>query len=129
VKTAEFKKILKPLIKQTIKEVILEEGILSGIVSEVVRGMGTNLVMETKENSEDKRHKENLEEEKYERQRQERIRRLNESTKMKTNIFEGTREIASSTAPTALSGIAPADDGVDISGILDIANGRWKKLI
>ena len=125
MKPAEFKKILKPLIKQTIKEVILEEGILSGIVSEVVKGMASNTILESK--TEAKKQKKETEE--YERQRQTRIQRLNESAKMKTNIFEGTREITDNPSQSALSGISPGDSGVDISGILDIANGKWKRLI
>ena len=122
---ASNKKILKPLIKQTIKEVILEEGILSGIVSEVVKGMASNTILESKRDTKELQERE----EELERQRQTRIQRLNESSKLNTNIFEGTREAKDSSSQGALSGIAPSDSGVDISGIMNIANGKWKQLL
>ena len=123
--SSEFKKILKPLIKQTIKEVILEEGILSGIVSEVVKGMASNTILESKVDTD--AQKKEIEE--YERERQIRIQRLNETTNMKANIFEGTTQMADEPSSGALSGVLPSDSGVDISGILDIAKDKWKRLI
>ena len=87
MKKEDFKKILKPLIRQTVREVILEEGMLSGIITEVVRGLNTGVVMETKKEIE----QEKLEEQ-YERKRQERIKRLNESVKVKAD-GEVVREV------------------------------------
>ncbi len=122
---AEFKKILKPLIKETVKEVILEEGVLSGIVTEVVRGMSSNIVVESAKPS-----KQVDLEEKYERDRQERIRRLNETTKInKTNVFKDTQQIEESPQRGPLSGTDPSDKGVDISGILNIVDDKWKRMI
>ena len=126
MKASEFKQILKPLIKQTIKEVLLEEGVLSSVVSEVVKGMGQQTITESKnEPSRDLAEKEAQ----YEKQRQERIRRLNETTKMSVDVFKGTEPIAESTAQSPMSGVASNDEGVDISGILNIVNGKWKQLI
>ena len=122
---AEFKKILKPLIRQTVKEVMLEEGMLSGIVTEVVRGMNSSLVVESKTSS----SQAGLEE-KYERDRQERIRRLNESAKInETNVFKDTQQIKDNAGQGPLAGTDPSDKGVDISGILNIADGKWKHMI
>tara|TARA_R110001583_G_scaffold68685_2_gene195266 strand:+ start:666 stop:1055 length:390 start_codon:yes stop_codon:yes gene_type:complete len=129
MKISEFKKVIKPLIKECIKEVILEEGILSSVVSEVAKGLQGNLVTETvthKNLNEDIR----LQEEAMEEQRQERIKRLNESTKMgSVNIFEGTQKIAEPNQGSPLQGIAPSDSGVDITGILGLAKGKWKHLV
>ena len=124
MKANEFKKILKPLIRQTVREVILEEGLLSGIVTEVAKGLQGSLVVEKKNeiysSSSEK-------EEEYERERQRRIKRLNESNKF-GDVFKGTQEIQEqSNGP--LSGIASQDEGVDISAIQRIANGKWKRLI
>tara|TARA_R110002110_G_scaffold251952_1_gene467766 strand:- start:193 stop:570 length:378 start_codon:yes stop_codon:yes gene_type:complete len=122
---AEFKKILKPLIKETVKEVILEEGVLSGIVTEVVRGMNSNVVTETK-----KRSSQDDLKEKYEKDRQERIRRLNESAKInESNVFKDTQQIREHAPGSPLSGTDPSDKGVDISGILDVVNDKWKRMI
>ena len=126
MKASEFKQILKPLIKQTIKEVLLEEGVLSSVVSEVVKGMGQQTITESKtEPLGDLAEKEAQ----YEKQRQERIRRLNETTKMSVDVFKGTEPITESTAQNPMSGVASNDEGVDISGILNIVNGKWKQLI
>tara|TARA_Y100000034_G_C6864077_1_gene393595 strand:- start:312 stop:686 length:375 start_codon:yes stop_codon:yes gene_type:complete len=124
MKTSEFKKILKPLIRQTVKEVILEEGLLSGIVAEVAKGLQGNLITEKKNEI----YSSSLrKEEEYEREKQKRIRKLNESNKF-GNVFEGTQEIQEqSNGP--LSGIGSQDKGVDISAIEKIANGKWKRLM
>ena len=128
MKSSDFKKILKPLIKEAVKEVILEEGILSKIVSEVAQGMGTTMMVETKKpkmSEVDRREKEHL----LEMQRQERIKKLNESTGLGSKIFEGVKDIPQeSSGRGALSGVSPGDKGVDISGIMNIANGKWKTL-
>ena len=130
MKANEFKKILKPLIKQTIKEVLLEEGILSKVVSEVVAGLGSPLV--EKQNAskrptsslEDSQEKEEL----YEKQRQQRIKRLNESTNLDSKVFNNVAPLSTSDSKSPLSGVNPSDSGVDISGIQKLSNGKWKTL-
>ena len=131
MKSSEFKNILKPLIKQTVKEVLFEEGVLSGIVSEVARGLQGNLVVEAATPNRKKSQNADIKrrEEEYEKQRQERIRRLNESAKVNSNIFEGTREIPEASGHGALSGVSSSDAGVDISAIENLASGKWKHLI
>jgi hypothetical protein len=128
MKSAEFKKILKPLIKQTIKEVLFEEGILSNIVSEVAKGLSGDLVVETKtkknNNAELKRK-----ELQYERSRQERIKRLNESTSFNSNVFENTQPIPTSNTHSPLAGTSADDSGINISEIQKLAKGKWKHLI
>tara|TARA_R100001163_G_C5058612_1_gene195274 strand:+ start:1173 stop:1568 length:396 start_codon:yes stop_codon:yes gene_type:complete len=125
MKVSEFKKILKPLIEQTVKEVLLQEGVLSKIVSEVATGLQAPLVENKKQQSVDTR----LSEEQYERQRQERIKKLNESTKLKSvNVFEGVRQIPETNQASPLAGVSPGDAGVDITAIQAIAKGKWKKL-
>ena len=100
MKKSDFKKILKPLIKEAVKEVILEEkGVLSNIISEVARGLNGNVVMESKkEDSQALKQKE----EEYERQRQERIRKLNESARMQADVFENTSPAPESTGQGAM---------------------------
>jgi hypothetical protein len=125
MKVSEFKKILKPLIEQTVKEVLLQEGVLSKIVSEVATGLQAPLVENKNQQSVDTR----LSEEQYEHQRQERIKKLNESTKLKSvNVFEGVRQIPETNQASPLAGISPSDAGVDITAIQAIAKGKWKKL-
>ena len=132
MKKNELKKVLKPLIKECIKECIFEEGVLSGIIKEVAQGMGTQRVVAEntsaalKNNSSEQQRAER----EYEKKRQERIRRLNESTKTNIDVFENTRPASEqSSIASPLAGTAPADAGINIDGLLSITNGKWKHLI
>jgi hypothetical protein len=136
MKKNELKKVLKPLIKECIKECIFEEGVLSNIITEVVQGLETrsivteSVVVKKKgsSNTESIRKKE----EKYEKKRQERIKKLNESMNFGPGIdvFENTKQIPETSSPGgALAGVAPADAGVDISEIVGMSGGKWKHLI
>jgi hypothetical protein len=136
MKTNELKKALKPLIKQCIRECIFEEGVLSGLVTEVVRGLEIKpMIAESAavsiERRDDKALK--LKQEEYERERQERIRRLNESTKIKTNnvdIFEGTDPIiAEGNEHSPFAGTSPGDEGINIDGLVDMVGSKWKHFV
>ena len=127
MKTNEFKKILKPLIEQTVKEVLLQEGVLSKVVAEVARGLGTP-ILENKQ-VQTAPQQQSHDEEEYERNRQERIKRLNESIGLKTNVFESVQPVPESNSNSPLSGVGPTDSGVDISGIQRLAKGKWKNLM
>ena len=132
MKRSELKKVLKPLIKETIKEVILEEGILSNIVSEVAQGLsnqrlvaeGATVARTIEPPQEDLEQKAR----RMEAERQEKIRRLNESSKL-GDVFKGTKEIVTESGHGALAGVASGDRGVDISGIEALAAGKWKALM
>ena len=134
MKKNELKTMLKPLIKECIKECIFEEGVLSGIISEVAKGMANQrivaegLTVTSKQDPSERQRKE----EEYEKRRQERIRRLNESAKVNTkiDIFENTKTIPQESGTgSPLAGVAPDDAGVNIDGILNLANGKWKHLV
>ena len=123
MKASEFKKILKPLVMQSVREVLLQEGVLSNIVAEVARGLG-NPIVEQNQKDENLR----IKEEKLERQKKERIKKLNESNKF-GNVFSGTREITENSSQGPLAGVTSNDSGVDITDIEKIANGKWKALM
>jgi hypothetical protein len=128
MKRNELKQILKPLIKECIKECIFEEGVLSGIISEVAKGMSTNVVVETKSQEPvvDELRQRRAEEE-YEKNRQEKIRRLNESAKFSSvNVFEGTTPIVESSGGSPMAGTHSEDAGIDISSF---AGGKWKEIM
>ncbi len=128
MKANEFKKLIKPIIKQTIKEVLLEEGVLSNIVSEVAIGLQNQRIVTegatVTKNTEDLEAKA----ERLERQRQEKIKKLNESSKL-GGVFTGTTPLVESSGQGPLAGTSPTDAGVDITAIQQIANGKWKHLI
>jgi hypothetical protein len=130
MKTSEFKKILKPLIEQTVKEVLLKEGVLSKVVAEVARGLNqpllesraTSVEVSKPDISNDDRAAE------YEKQRQEKIKRLNESTGYGSKIFDNVRNVPENSGNSPLAGVDSRDAGVDISGIQKLASGKWKQL-
>ena len=67
-----------------------------------------------------------------EAQRQERIKRLNESVGFgNIDLFNGVGEIPPETKAGAnpLSSYPPKDSGVDITGIMRLASKNWSKLI
>ena len=139
MKKSELKQVLKPLIKECIKECIFEDGVLSGIITEVVSGLETRRVVtegvtiQAKTNDREAEEQQRQREEEYEKQRQERIKRLNESAQVGgVNVFESIKQESlppESTGRGPLGDVPPGDSGVDISGILSLANGRWKNLI
>ena len=132
---AKLKKVLKPLIKECVKEAIFEDGVLSGLISEVVKGLeGQRIVTEgvtiTKSSGPDPEELRRREEE-YEKKRQEKIKRLNESASVGgVNIFEGTKPLpGNSPAGSPMAGTSPSDSGVDLSNLLGTASKKWKHLI
>lgn len=145
MKKQQLQKVLKPLIKECIKEVIFEEGVLSNLISEVVRGLGTETLVEQRTTpTADDAHQD------FARKRvalQTEAKEAMEEKKRKleeqlgggfSGIFENTEPLsrAGSPAPSEgssqgpLSNYAPHDSGVDISGLMNLGGGQnWKKMI
>jgi hypothetical protein len=127
MKKEQIKRIIKPLVRECVNEVLLQEGVLSNVISEVVKGMQTTIV-ESNKNDETPARLSELEE-KYEVERQERIKKLNES--VGHNFFDNTEPIPQSKESSQygpLSGMSSKDEGVDIDGLMAIAGRKWKKL-
>ena len=128
MKRNELKKVLKPLIKECIKECIFEEGVLSGIITEVAKGFESKrLVTErtnTKNNDVDDRREL---EEKYERDRQKRIKILNENHSVPAHPVKASSSTSSAHGP--MSGVSPSDPGVNIDGLLDLVGTKWRKMV
>ncbi len=139
MKRSELKKIIKPLVKECVHETILNEGLLSNIISEVASGLGNQFIVENKETVVPQETNENS-------FRMEQLRESQQATRKKLldeigkdafngiDLFEGTTPIADSGTPSAtsqaspMSGQAPDDPGVDISGIVAIGGKNWKAL-
>ena len=133
MKKNELKDILKPLIKECIKEVIFEEGTLSGIITEVAQGLNNVQVRSPQPIVEKKVIKSNQRSPAVLEARkslEETKRSLQNSTGLK-GAFEGTtpmHQSAKASQGGALRDMDPADPGVDISGIMQIAGGAWGQL-
>ena len=133
MQTKELKKILKPLIKQCIREVVLEEGLLSNIVSEVVQGLGSQPIVESKptviENQGHSHVKKQLQETK-----ERMMKAIGSDGYNGVNLFEDTKPLSKKQATAGpgsnpLDNYAPEDPGVNIDGILKIGGAKWKDLI
>ena len=133
---AELKKTLKPLIKECIKEVIFEEGVLSGIISEVVKGTGSQRIVEHQQPIQQQPQ---IDYEAQERKRKEQRRKVLDSIGRDSyngvDLFEGTQPLneraagrtASPHGAKALDGVAPNDPGVDLSAF-GMNPALWSKL-
>ncbi len=134
---AELKKTLKPLIKECIKEVIFEEGVLSGIITEVVKGTGTQRIVETQQATQ--YQKPQVDYEAQNRAEKEKRRKILDSIGRDAyngvDLFEGTSPLsnrdagrkASPHGSKALDGVAPGDPGIDLSAF-GMKSSIWSKL-
>ena len=145
----ELKKVLKPMIKECIHEILLGEGILSGIISEVAKGLGTDLneKMETRAKPRPQQKSKSVNETFRNRMRGGRPNNKAKETKRSLmeaigtdayggiDLFEGTQPLKSDglsnnpSSQSPLANVEANDPGIDISGIMNIANRDWSKLI
>ena len=135
MKKSDLKQLIKPLVKECIHEVLLEEGLLSNVVSEVAKGMQGNLLAESASTPQPapQKKKDNTEaRRKLMEHRKKLLSSINADAYNGVDLFEGTtpmQESKSGGPGGALSGVAPDDAGIDISGILNIGGDKWSKLI
>jgi hypothetical protein len=143
MKKEQLKSILKPLIKECIKEVMFEDGVLSGIISEVARGVGGIQTVEagpaaTQERQDPgiARMQRNAFSAEQSNKLQEHKKKLMSAIGAQTfngvDLFEGTTPAPAGPSPGAsaapqgaLSGVAPSDPGVDITGLFGAVGRNW----
>ena len=129
MKKAELKRYFKPIIKECVKEMLLEEGLLSNVITEVLKGTSRETLVETKVSQPTPQPVARQQSEAAIRARQE----LQESMRGAyggANLFEGTSPAPAQTESNGsapMSGIAPHDPGVDISGLIALTGGSWAK--
>ena len=152
MKKSQLKRVIKPIVEECLNEVLPEKGLLSSIISEVVKGVQPinnpswkspySRTAEEQEmlnqasatnNKLMQQQRQELEEQKYQMMKEQK-RKLLDAAGFKTDVFAGTQPIEEATDPSngqagALSGVAPSDAGVDINGIMAIANRDWSKMI
>mgnify|MGYP004356166671 FL=1 len=139
MKKSQLKRVIKPIVEECLNEVLLEKGLLSSIISEVVKGIQPlqhppvqqRPVMQ--ENKLMKQQRQELQEQKYEMMKAQK-RKLLDAAGFGVDVFSGTEPIEEAADPSngqagALSGVSPNDAGVDIAGIMAVANRDWSKMI
>ena len=137
MKKSELKKILKPLINECIKESLMEDGLISGIIAEVVRGMNAaQPIVETQQPQADpvvERMKRNAfdadQSNKLKEHKQKLMAAIGGGAYNGVDLFEGTSPAPAQGSPSAaaspMSGMAPADAGVDISNLFGSVGRNW----
>jgi len=139
MKKSQLKRVIKPIVEECINEVLLEKGLLSNIVSEVVKGIqpppqpSVQQRPMVQENKLMQQQRQELQEQKYEMMKAQK-RKLLDAAGFGVDVFSGTEPIEEAADPSngqagALSGVAPSDAGVDIAGIMAVANRDWSKMI
>lgn len=140
MKRSELKQVIKPIVKECVQEILLNEGLLSNIVSEVAKGIGGNIIKETKQPTNNFIDREEIVKEKTQQANETRKKLLDAIGKSSYNgidLFEGTEPLRESMSqpsvnnnqnPLTSDGRDPADPGVDISGILALGGKKWKAL-
>lgn len=141
----ELKQLIKPLVKECIKEALLEEGMLSTVIAEVVKGTSglveqrSHKIQETTERvldtNEDTMRRLQERKTKSENSRRKLLDAIGAEAYGGVDLFEGTEpltkagKVGDGASPHgALANYAPDDSGVDISGLLNLAGGSWKKI-
>ena len=138
MKKSEFKKLIKPIVQECIKESLLEDGLISGIIAEVVKGMSSQTIVETKTpqpkvdpvmermkaNAFNKEQSGKLKEHKKKL-----MAAIGGSAYNGVDLFEGTTpapaQAAPSTQASPMAGQAPSDPGVDISNLFGAVGRNW----
>lgn len=139
MKKSQLKTVIKPIVEECLNEVLLEKGLLSSIISEVVKGIQplqqpvAQQRPQMQENKLMQQQRQELQEQKFEMMKAQK-RKLLDAAGFGVDVFAGTQPIEEAADPSngqagALSGVASDDPGVDIKGIMAIANRDWSKMI
>jgi len=132
MKRSELKRLIKPMVAECIKESLLEEGILSTVISEVVKGMSTQLVVESAPVVEAPKTpaKSEISGKKLQETKKKMLNAIGKGAYNGVDIFEGTTPAPAQRSPQSSQGplkdLDPSDSGVDISGLM---NANWSKLV
>lgn len=131
MKKSDLKNVIKPLVKECINEILIEEGLLSNVVSEVVKGMGTQPIVEQRAPTQPQVAPERNNTKAAE-QRQKLMAAINKDAYNGIDLFEGTQPMSNYEAQNPAPGAAdlgnPNDSGVDISSLMGVSSKIWEKM-
>lgn len=131
MKKSDLKNVIKPLVKECINEILIEEGLLSNVVSEVVKGMGTQPIVEQRAPTQPQVAPERNNTKAAE-QRQKLMAAINKDAYNGIDLFEGTQPMSNYEAQNPPPGAAdlgnPNDSGVDISSLMGVSSKIWEKM-
>ena len=144
MKRSELKKIIQPIVKECVQDILLKEGLLSNIVSEVAKGMGSQVIQESRPAPSTTAKALGIAPTRDDQARLDEIKArkrklldaIGKDAYNGVDVFEDTKPIVetkkSNTGPVnplTGDGRTPDDPGVDITGILNIGGKNWKALM
>ncbi len=141
MKRSQLRQIIKPIVQECLHEAIVESGILTRVISEVVRGVNSGVITESRPQPQPKVVDNTKERDEAQKQRlRETKARMMEAIGKNAygdvNLFEGTEPLKQAGVPnqqaapsSPLSQSDPRDSGIDISSIMNVAGNKWKRLI
>jgi len=131
MKKSELKNTLKPIIKECISEMLIQEGLLSNIITEVVKGLNTAPLTESRVPP-PPRDPDGPRDRQRNDQREKLLKAISRDAYNGVDLFEGTEPMASSEQSAARSGQPdlgdPRDAGVDISSIMGHSAQIWEAM-
>jgi len=134
----QLKQLMRPMIKECIHEILIEEGMLSNIVSEVAKGLHTNTITESSQQTQpitqspapnlNVRPNKNLVE-----HRQKLLDAINKDAYNGVDLFEDTTPFTNyenqDRSPSGGPDLGdPRDAGVDISSVMNLSSEIWKRM-
>jgi hypothetical protein len=132
MKKSDLKQLIKPVVKECIHEVLLEEGLLSNVVSEVVKGMNTAPLVESRQNAPRQQEvaKESAAARKKMTDHRKRIlEAIGTDAYNGIDLFEGTEPLSHHEPQAGSADLgSPRDAGVDISSIVGDASKIWQAI-
>jgi len=144
MKRSELKKIIQPIVKECVQDILLKEGLLSNIVSEVAKGMGGQVIQESRPAPSTTAKALGIAPARDDQARLDEIKArkrklldaIGKDAYNGVDIFEDTKPIVETKKsnmgpanPLTGDGRTPDDPGVDITGILSIGGKNWKALM
>ena len=135
MKKSQLKHVIKPIVKQCLNELLIEQGLLSNIISEVIKGVQPIQQPLVAADQQKLLQQQRIElQEQRQQMMKENKRKLLDAAGFNVDVFKGTSPIQETSDPSngkasALSGVDASDPGVNIDGIVAIANRDWSKMI
>ena len=142
MKRSDLKKLIKPIVKECIHESLFEDGVLSKVISEVMRGVGTQQIVETRAPAAapvatppTNGKLAQKERQKLLETKRQMLDAIGNEAYNGVNLFEGTKPLRRAGSPGQsdsgrgpLSDVDPSDPGVDISSLMG-NSGTWKQIV
>jgi hypothetical protein len=130
MKKEQLKNVLRPIVKELINETLLGEGLLSNVIAEVFVGADNAGLIKEQKAPPVKNNKKPINTNKNNNVRKKLLESVGKDAYGGVDVFENTAPLPQKADPmSALAGVDPRDEGVDLSDIISLGGSSWSKLI